>query len=221
MPITKEKFNRLKEGDEDAWRDFYKLVSPKLRRLANGRLDQYDLAPSYADDIIQTVFIDFKKRLDKGVFTYKGQQQLQSFLYQSVTLRIYELVKVRKKEPVPLSDKLSLVSDKGDEELLEDLLFRLHQFEESPEEILHRKAKREQVREILLPILDKALRELSDRDRNIVLRHLVSRQKQHQIAKQMKLPAPTVYRVVQRAKQTIKSYYLAAILFRGGKNNEL
>jgi len=202
---------QLKMGDVEAWEQFHKQYAPRLREDIRRSLGKRGMSLDRADDIEQDVWQFVKKRID--LFEYQSQAKTHHWLaniaYNHVrTLRHAE----RRGNPVSL-DEIAAAEDSENAISADRFYYQNRLYVESAEESAEAALSRAQLQQELLPILERALRELSARDREIVVRRLVLKEKPAELAKRFNLKTANVYQIVSRAKNSMKAYLRARGFF--------
>jgi len=110
----------------------------------------------------------------------------------------------------PVSLDEIMANEHDENAMVADRFFYKHRlYMESAEESAEIELQRAELRRELLPILERALRELSARDREIVVRRLIHKEKPAELAKRFDLKTANIYQIVSRAKNSMRAYLRA------------
>lgn len=192
----------LKAGDQEAWGMLYTTCGPQLRRAISKSLARYELSSSFQGDIEHEVWHVFKAQIND--FEWLGEDKLNNMLASIAHKRVLTL---RNKEKIHRTTSLDEFAER--EHSTDYLHYQNHLYTESAED----RAEREELRSQLLVVLDRALRELSARDREIVVARLILKEQPSDLARRYNMKITNVYQVVNRAKKTMRAYLLAMGLF--------
>lgn len=199
----------LKTGDHEAWGLLYVECGPQLRKAIHKSLAKYELSPVYVGDIENDVWRIFRAQIDG--FEWLGEDKLNNLLASIAHKCVLTL---RSKEKVHRVSSLDEIADDPADGDYHN--YQHHLYTESAEE----RADRDELRRQLLVVLDRALRELSARDREIVVARLILKEGPGEIARRFDMKITNVYQVVSRAKKTMKAYLLAMGLFGGDDDTD-
>lgn len=192
----------LKAGDQEAWGMLYTMCGPQLRKAIGKSLARYELSPTFQGDIEHEVWHVFKAQIND--FEWLGEDKLNNMLTSIAHKRVLTL---RNKEKMHRTSSLDEFAER--ESSADYLHYQNHLYTESAED----RAERDELRGQLLVVLDRALRELSARDREIVVARLILKEQPSDLARRYNMKITNVYQVVNRAKKTMRAYLLAMGLF--------
>lgn len=194
----------LKAGDQEAWGLLMTECRPNLLKAIHRSLAAQSLPRALADEIESDVWLIFRSQI--ATFQWLGEDKLHNHL-ASIAHKCVLTARNREQRHDRRNESIDAIAERhhdGDHHS-----YQHHLYTESAEE----RADREELRRQLLGVLDRALRELSARDRDIVVARLILRETPADIARRHNLKITNVYQIVNRAKKTMKAYLLAMGLF--------
>jgi RNA polymerase sigma factor (sigma-70 family) len=192
----------LKAGDREAWGTLYTMCGPTLRKQIGRSLARYELGSAFVGDIENEVWSIFKAQIDE--FEWLGEDKLNNLLASIALKRVQTLHHKEQRHRAASLDELAEREGAADQ-----LHYQKQLYTESAED----RAEREELRRQLAVVLERALRELSARDREIVVARLILKEQPADIARRYTMKITNVYQVVNRAKKTMRAYLLAMGLF--------
>jgi RNA polymerase sigma factor (sigma-70 family) len=200
---------RLKANEPEAWEYLHRLYTPELRKAIRRSLNKRHIPLDRADDIEQTVWKNVQEQI--GDFVYQGQGKLYHWFVKIAYYCVCGLMNVEQSNDLSLEE---LAERQTENPLVEDNFFyKNRMYVESAEDSAEVELRRAELRKILQPILERALRELSARDREIVVRYFIMKEKPGALAERFDLKIANIYQIVYRAKKTMRTYLVARGLF--------
>lgn len=199
---------QLKLDDPQAWENLVILTRPRLTRAIQQSLAVCGLPRDRQDDVEQEVWKTAREKIT--TFTWQGEVRLHRWLAR-IAKNCTQSLKHKEKPHASIDAMMEDEADPSNSYFGADrVFFQNRLYTESAEiEVL-----RKELQGTLLVILDRALRELSARDREIVLCRLLLKEKPEIIATRFNLKVTNVYQIVNRAKKTMQKYLVGYKLFR-------
>lgn len=101
---TEDILNRLGEDSDESWEDLYARLDSKLRILAAFRLSQAGLSGADADDLLQEVWMDTARNLNK--FHFRGPGSLHKWMAGILRNKILHWRRTCRRKPLVSPDSL-------------------------------------------------------------------------------------------------------------------
>lgn len=206
-----ELIQRLKLGDVDAWEQFVTGYGPRLRENIRRSLNKRGMSLDRADDIEQDVWRFVKNNID--VFQFQSESKTHIWLANIAYNKVRSLRHAEKRDKTISFDEIAASEEGNSPASVDSFYYRNRLYVESAEETAEAALSQVQLQQELLPILERALRELSGRDREIVVRRLIYKEKPADLAEHFNLKIANVYQIVCRAKNSMKAYLRAKGFF--------
>jgi RNA polymerase sigma factor (sigma-70 family) len=200
---------RLKLREAAAWEELHQLFSPQLRIAIRRHLQRRSIPLDRVDDVEQMVWRLVNERIH--TFVYQEEGKFFNWIRTIALYCVRTLYHHEKRDHISLD---AVPAATPDNPLSEDqFLYQNKLYTESAEDLAEISLHRAELRRKLLPVLDRALRELSARDRQIVVRYFINKEKPGELAEQFDLKIQNIYQIVYRAKKTMWTYLVAHGLF--------
>ncbi len=199
---------RLRAGDEAVWTSFVRQYTPRLRTAIQKSLNKKRVPLDRREDIEQDVWQVARQEIADNEFEYESEEKTHHWLGKIAYYCVLTLRNREKRAPYSLDE---IEEKSGSENAIspDRFFYKNGLYMKSAEEVASIELRRAELRRELLPLLDQALRELSSRDREIVVRRLVNKEKSPELAERFGITTASVYQIVSRAKNTIRGYLRA------------
>jgi len=199
---------RLRAGDQEVWTIFVRRYTPYLRVAVKKSLNKKRMPLDRCDDIEQDVWQVARQEIEDNEFEYESEEKTHRWLGKIAYYCVLTLRNREKRHPQSL-DEIEEKSGTENAMSSDSFFYKNRLYVASAEEVASIELRRAELRRELLPLLDQALRELSSRDREIVVRRLVNKEKSPELAERFGITTASVYQIVSRAKNTIRGYLRA------------
>jgi len=209
---------KLKAKDDKAWNNFNEWYTPSILRAIKWELVKRGMGFEHVEDIAQTTRLMIFEKI--GTFAWKENGKFHSWVRSyarncTLTFIHDESRKVNRK-PISIEELQEADIDPESAYVPNDFLVANGLCVESAESAAQIELFRRELRNDFMPLLAQALRELSARDRVIVLRHILFKETAQKIADAHSMNVSTVNSVIRRAKEKLYMYLLARGFFAKG-----
>ena len=190
-------FERISNGDADAWSNLVERYQGRLLAFASSRLSQ----PTDAEDIVQETFLAFVTSLPK----YRQQASIETFLFSILRRKIVDVYRGRKLNPTLIQDTLAADDNSASPDPFQNISGQIP----TPSTYARREEQTDQQRIQLAAALENLLadtkKKLNFRDIQIAELIFYSQLRNKQIAQLMQIDEKHIALIKHRLLKRIKS----------------